>query len=411
MRRRWAATLIAAIASALSLAQLSAAETTPAPPAGARAGGPPPFVSPEIGTNRSLTFRYFAPNAHEIIVNGELDGSSYRLTKAENGVWSGTTPPLAPDIYTYAFNVDGVTALDPQNPNTKYGFGRFGPVSVVQIPGDKPAFYDVKPVPHGEVRIRPYVSKTLGVARTLWVYTPPAYDRGTRYPVLYLLHGAGDIESGWTMIGRANNILDNLIAEKKAKPMVVVMPLGHTMQSYWTGPAKTVPNLMTDAFASGSLDKIINAMLSGDGKGGLSPFAKELVEEVIPLVEKTYKVATTPDSRAVAGLSMGGAQAINLAFAKPELFRYVALMSPAAAGTVDEIYPAFFKDSKAANKRFKLLWLGVGRDDRLTGPGDHAFIETLTKHEIKYTFKLSDGRHEWTVWRNHLNEVAPLLFK
>ena len=402
---------LAALLLTLAARPVMAAEGGAAAPAGARAGGPPPYVSPEIGTNRTLTFRYFVPNAREITVNGELDGKPYPLTKGADGVWSASTGPLPPDIYTYAFNVDGVTALDPRNPNTKYGFGMFGPVSVVEVPGDKPAFYDVKPVPHGEVRIRPYVSKTLGVARTLWVYTPPAYDRGTRYPVLYLLHGAGDIESGWTMIGRANNILDNLIAERKAKPMIVVMPLGHTMQSYWAGPAKTVPDPVSEAFSSGSLDRIIHAMISGDGKGGLSPFTRELVEEIIPLVEKTYKVTANADNRAIAGLSMGGGQTINLAFAKPELFKYVVLMSPAAAGTVDEIYPAFFKDEKAANKRFKLLWLGVGRDDRLTGPGDHAFIETLTKHHVRYTFKLSEGRHEWTVWRQQLNEVAPLLFK
>jgi enterochelin esterase family protein len=148
-----------------------------------------------------------------------------------------TIGPLAPDIYTYSFNVDGVVALDPRNVNTKYGYGNFGPVSIVQVPGDTPAFYDVKDVPHGEVRIKPYVSKTLGVNRTVWVYTPPGYDRGNNFPVMYLLHGAGDIESGWTLIGRANNILDNLIAEGKARPMVVVMPLGHAIQSFWTGPA------------------------------------------------------------------------------------------------------------------------------------------------------------------------------
>ena len=392
-------------------AAAEAAAAPAAPAGGPRAGGPPPFVSPEISTNGAITFRYYSPTAKEIIVRGELDGSAYRLTKSDDGIWSGTTPPLSPDIYTYTFNVDGVVALDPRNPNTKYGFGSFGPVSVVEVSGEKPAFYDVKPVPHGEVRIRPYVSKTLGVARTLWVYTPPNYDRGNSYPVLYLLHGAGDIESGWTMIGRANNILDNLIAEGKAKPMVVVMPLGHAMQSYWAGPAKSVPGPLEAAFASGSLEKIIHAMISGDGKGGLSPVAKELVEEVIPLVQKTYKVSTKPEARAIAGLSMGGGQAINLAFARPELFRYVVLMSPAASGAVDEIYPGFFKDPKAANKRFKLLWLGFGKDDTLTGPGDKAFYETLTKHDVRYTFKLSEGRHEWTVWRHQLNEVAPLLFR
>ena len=212
-------------------------------------------ASPEVGADRTITLRYFAPNAKSVSAAGELDGKPHPLTRGDNGVWSVTIGPLAPDIYTYAFNVDGVTALDPLNANTKYGYGRFGAVSVVEVPGDGPQFYDVKPVPHGEVRIRPYMSKTLGVSRTVWVYTPPGYDKGSNFPVLYLLHGAGDIESGWTMIGRANNILDNAIAEGKAKPMVVVMPLGHSIQSFWTGPAKQVADPVSKAMAGATLER------------------------------------------------------------------------------------------------------------------------------------------------------------
>jgi enterochelin esterase family protein len=245
----------------------------------------------------------------------------------------------------------------------------------------------------------------------VWVYTPPNYDRGSNFPVLYLLHGAGDIESGWTMIGRANTIVDNLIAEGKAKPMVIVMPLGHSIQSFWTGPAKAVPDPIQRVFATGSLEQIIAAMMAGDGNGGLSPFAKDLVDDVMPMVAQTFKVSPKREERAIAGLSMGGGQSINLAMARPELFRYVALMSPAAGGGVDTIYPQFFKDPAASNKQFKLLWVGVGKDDTLTGPGDKAFHDTLVKHGIEHTWRLTDGRHEWTVWRHHLNEIAPLLFK
>jgi enterochelin esterase family protein len=372
----------------------------------------PQIVSPEVRTDRTITLRYLAPNAREVVANGELDGKPYPLTKGSDGVWSVTIGPLAPDIYTYAFNVDGVIALDPRNPNTKYGYGNFGPVSVVEVPGDGPSFYDVKDVPHGEVRIRPYTSKSLGVSRTVWVYTPPDYDRGKDFPVLYLLHGAGDIESGWTMIGRANNILDNLIAEKKARSMVVVMPLGHTIQSFWTGPAKTVPDPVFTAMRPGSsLDDIISAMMSGDGKGGLGPFGRDVVEDVIPLVERTYKVSKRAEDRAVGGLSMGGGHSLNLAFAKPELFRYVVLMSPAVTGRVDQYYAGVMKNPDIVNKQFKLFWVGVGKDDTLTGPGDHAFAESLKKNGVKHTFVESDGRHEWTVWRHYLNDVAPLLFK
>jgi enterochelin esterase family protein len=389
------------------LGVVSAAE---AQPAGGR-GGPPPFTSPEVGPDRTLTLRCFAPAAKQVTASGELDGTPHPMTKGPDGVWTVSIGPLPPDIYTYAFNVDGVVALDPRNSNTKYGYGVFGPVSVVQVPGDGPQFYDVKPVPHGQVRIQPYLSKTLGLSRTVWVYTPPGYEAGSNFPVLYLLHGAGDIESGWTMIGRANNILDNLIAEGEAKPMVVVMPLGHGIQSFWTGPKKAVPDPAQKAFASGSLDLILTAMMAGDGSGGLSPFAKDLVEDVMPLVAQTFKVSSKREHRAIAGLSMGGGHSINLALARPDLFRYVALMSPAATGTVDTIYPKFFEDPAASNKQFKLFWVGVGKDDMLTGPGDKAFHDTLAKRGIEHTWRLTDGRHEWTVWRHHLSELAPLLFR
>ena len=371
----------------------------------------PRFSSPEVGADRTLTLRYYAPNAKAVTANGELDGKPHPLTRGDNGVWSVTLGPFPPDIYTYAFNVDGVTALDPLNANTKYGYGGFGAVSVVQVPGDGPQFYDVKPVPHGEVRIHPYTSKSLGVSRTVWIYTPPGYDRGSNFPVLYLLHGAGDIESGWTMIGRANNILDNAIAEGKAKPMVVVMPLGHGIQSFWTGPAKQVTDPVSTAMAGATLNDIINAMMSGDGKGGLSPVTRDIVEDVLPLVESTYKVSKRPDDRAIAGLSMGGGHSINIAFSRPEMFRYVALMSPAAGGGVAKMYPRIAEKPDILNKQFKLLWLGVGKDDTLTGPGDKAFDEALTAIGVKHTFVLSEGRHEWTVWRHHLNDIAPLLFK
>ena len=372
----------------------------------------PAVLSPEVTSDRRIILRLYAPSAQQVVAAGELDGKPHPMTRGSDGVWAVTVGPLEPDIYTYAFNVDGVSALDPRNNNTKYGYGNFGPVSVVQVPGDGPQFYDVKDVPHGEVRIRPYVSRALGVTRTAWVYTPPDYDRGTDFPVLYLLHGAGDIESGWTMIGRANTILDNLIAERKARSMVVVMPLGHTIQSFWTGPARIVPDPVSASMRAGAtLEDIISTMMSGDGKGGLSPFGRDLLEDVVPMIEKTYKVSRKPEHRAIAGLSMGGGQTINLAFGRPELFRYVALMSPAASGRVAEYYANVMKAPEVLNRQFKLFWVGVGKDDGLTGPGDHAFVAALNKHGIKHTFEVTPGRHEWTVWRHHLAKVAPLLFR
>jgi enterochelin esterase-like enzyme len=411
-------TLILGMGLVLMGAALSA--QTPAAPAGAAPGGQrgagtgaaapgggrgrgPALVSPEVSADRKVTLRYAAPNAQQITVSGELDGKTYPMTKGENGVWSVTIGPLAPDIYTYSFNVDGVVALDPRNTNTKMGYGGFGPVSTVEVPGDGPMFYDVKNVPHGQVRIVPYVSKTLGVARNVWVYTPPDYEKGKNYPVVYLLHGAGDIESGWTLIGRANNILDNLIAENKAKPMVVVMPLGHAIQGFYAGPAKSYT---PPAPAAGA-----PAGPPAPGPAPLQPFSRDLLEDVMPMIEKTFKVSTKADDRAIAGLSMGGGHTFNIAFSRPELFRWVVAMSPAANGVNETGYPGIFKDATVPNKQFKLLWMGVGKDDTLTGPGDKTLAEALTKAGIKHTFELREGRHEWTVWRHQLNQVAQLLFR
>ncbi len=393
----YAATVCALLTAAAS------AQTPAGQGAAAGRGRGAALVSPEVGADRTLTLRYAAPNATEVSVGGELDGKRHPMTKDGSGVWSVTIGPLPPDIYTYSFNVDGAIALDPRNPNTKFGYGGFGAVSVVQVPGDGPAFYDVKPVPHGTVRILPYVSKTMGVSRTLWVYTPPDYDKGKNYPVLYLLHGGGDIESGWTMIGRANKILDNLIAEKRARPMVVVMPLGHAVQSFWTGPARPSPN----------------APAPGAGRGGaggapspatLGLFGRELIDEVMPLVEQTYKVSKRPDDRAIGGLSMGGGLTMNVAFNRPDLFRYVAVMS-SGLQSAEASYPAVFGKAAAINKQFKLLWVAIGKDDALVGAGSKALEEALNKGGIAHTYRITDGRHEWTVWRHHLHELAPLLFK
>lgn len=366
----------------------------------APARGPAPVMSPEIAPDRTVTFRYAAPEAESVSVNGELDGQSHPMTKGANGVWSVTVGPLAPDIYTYSFNVDGVTALDPRNVNTKYGYGNWGPVSIVQVPGTGPQFYDVRNVPHGEVRILPYVSKVLGVARTAWVYTPPGYDAGGDFPVLYLLHGAGDIESGWTMIGRANNILDNLIADGGAVPMVVVMPLGHTVQSFWTGPTRSANE---EALAA-----VVNPP---GGAAALSLFGRELTEELIPLIESRFKVSPEAENRAIAGLSMGGGQTINVSFLQPGRFRYVGLMSPTAFGDHKAAYPAFFGDPTAINRQFQVFWIATGRDDTLVNPGVTALHESLESAGIEHTFLFTDGRHEWTVWRHHLQAFAPLLFR
>ena len=390
--------ILACAASSGTIAQ----ETPPAaqeePPAPVMPRRAPRVASPEVHADGAITFRYRGPNAEEVIVSGELDGNSYPMTKDEEGIWSVTIGPLPPDIYTYSFSVDGVNALDPSNANTKYGYGGFSSVSVVQVPGDGPQFYDVKQVPHGVVRIHPYYSESLGLSRTVWIYTPPGYESGDNYPVLYLIHGGGDIESGWTMIGRANNILDNLIAEGKAEPMVVVMPLGHTIQSFWTGPAKSAVSTGTTGFGGAAGTRELNA------------FGRDLLEEVMPLVESEYKVSTNPDDRAIGGLSMGGSLTMNVAFNRPDLFRYIIIMS-SGGQNADQSYPGFFSDPDAINEQLKLFWIAVGEDDSLVNSGSNALVELLTQYGIDHIYRITEGRHEWTVWRYHLNEFAPLLFK
>ena len=214
----------------------SGSATQSAPPAG-RGGGRGQLVSPQVNPDKTFTLRFRAPNAKEVTVVGEIDGKPHPMTKGDDGVWTATIGPLPHDVYNYQFNVDGVIAMDPANPSVKLGFGAFPPANLVEIPGDGLEFDDAKPVPHGSIRVETYNSKTIGAPRTLWIYTPPGYDRGnTRYPVFYLLHGSGNIDSSWMLTGRANYIMDNLIAEGKAKPMILVNPLGYARQGVGLGP-------------------------------------------------------------------------------------------------------------------------------------------------------------------------------
>jgi enterochelin esterase family protein len=250
-------------------------------------------------------------------------------------------------------------------------------------------------VPHGSVRLETYDSKSIGGPRTLWIYTPPGYDRGnTRYPVFYLLHGSGNIDSSWILTGRANLIMDNLIAEGKTKPMIIVNPLGYARPGVGLAPEAVTPPP-----AGGP----------GAGAGG-GLFGKDLLEDVIPYVEKSFRALPGADNRALGGLSMGGGQTAAIGFSHPDLFHYIVIMS-AGSGNAAETYPDFFNNAAATNKKIKLLWMGVGKDDTLVGPGAKALDETLTAKGITHTFRVTEGRHEWVVWRHHLNEVAPLLFK
>jgi enterochelin esterase family protein len=331
------------------------------------------------------------------------------MTKDEaTGIWSVTIGPLPHDIYNYQFRVDavngqgGVIAMDPQNPSVKLGFGGFPSASMFEIPGNGLEFDDAKDVPHGTVRLETYNSKAIGAPRTLWIYTPPGYDRGTlRYPVFYLLHGSGNIDSSWMLTGRANYIMDNLIAEGKARPMIIVNPLGYARAGVGTGPDRAQDS---QAFGRGAPPAPGTPAAQ---PGGL--FGQDLLEDVIPYVEKNFRTLTGPDNRALGGLSMGGGQTVQVGFSHPDTFHYLVIMS-AGGQNVETTYADFFKPD-VANKKLKLLWMGIGKDDTLVGPSAKALDEALTKANIKHTFQVGEGRHEWVVWRHHLNDVAPLMFK
>jgi enterochelin esterase family protein len=378
----------------------------------------PAVVSPQVNADRTVTVRIHAPKASEVTVTGELLNGSQpvAMTKADDGIWSATLGPLPADVYTYAFSVDGVHTPDPRNPWVKLVSGT-NLTTQVEVPGDGLQYYDSKPVPHGLLQIVTYESKAAGATRQAYVYTPPDYHRtNTRYPVLYLLHGGGDLDPGWSMTGRAHVIMDNLIAEKKAVPMIVVMPLARGGGSLGLGPSGMSPGIQ----AAGNVAPA--AGRGGAAAGGAAPapppgpaplgaFAQDFVGDLLPTIEKTFRVSTRAEDRAIGGLSMGGAATINTSFSRPDLFRYIIIMSAGGGQNLEESYPKFFGNSAAAAKQMKLIWVGVGDQDFALN-GSKALGETLTKHGIKHTFRLSEGyRHEWRLWRPHLHEIAQVLFQ
>lgn len=376
----------------------------------ATAGAQPPATplrSPEVHPDRMVTFRLRAPHAAEVQLVGEVTGRKgpQAMTKGGDGVWSITLGPLEPEIWIYNFRVGGVDLPDPLNISLMpRAAGPAAVSSLVEVPGDKPAFYDARPVPHGVVRMELYESKTMGVARYMWIYTPPGYDRSKeKYPVYYLLHGNGETQSGWVMNGRANIILDNLIAGGKAKPMVVVMPHGHPIQSASVGPYQEV------------------GPVAEQGLRNYRLFTRELLQEVIPAVEKNYRVYTDADHRAIGGLSMGAMQSVAIGLAHPELFHYVLAYSggfgslgvESASASVETQAPwnAILANPAAAKKSLRLLFLGSGQDEAgLLPPG-----KTLTRllQEKGFPVEWSDhpGGHVFSVWRHLLNDSLPLLFQ
>ncbi len=374
--------LLATFLASLSIA-LNVAAQRPTPP--------PPVVSPEVAADRQVTFRIQAPKAESVKLSaGDLPGlgQGKDLVKGTNGVWEVTLGPINPGSYRYNFNVDGVSVIDPRNPKTSES--NENTWSLVHVPGAD--WMDTMAVPHGAVSEITYWSSTLKKFRRLHVYTPPGYSTGKgKFPIFYLLHGAFDSDDSWSTVGRAGFIMDNLIAAKKAKPMVVVMPHGHT------GPFR------------------MGGSLGGD-------FETEFTTDIMPQMEQRYRVYTDRSHRAMAGLSMGGAQTLNIGIPNLDKFGYLGVYSSGIFGIVtrpgapapqgpsfEQTHKAMLDDAKL-KKGLKLFWFATGKEDFLIETSRKT-VEMFKQHQFNVVFKETEGAHTWINWREYLNEFAPQLFQ
>jgi enterochelin esterase-like enzyme len=368
---------VAMVATTFVLLWLSGRAAEAAPPSG--------LGSPEVRADGKLTFRLRAPKAEKVSVICEAVGTQ-PMVKDADGVWSVTVGPVPPGIYDCQFDVDGLRITDPASPNV---FGnRQGSRGFVEVPGPPghPRGDEWRDVPHGTVTIHWYTSKVTGDRRRVHVYAPPGYAQETskRFPVLYLLHGSGDNDSHWTLLGRANVIADNLFADGRAVPMIIVMPDGHVADRS-------------------------RAMEKGSRNRGRGPFEKDLLESVLPLVEANYRVLADAQHRGITGLSMGGGQSIGVGLGHLDQFAWVGAFSAAVSGN-DPALAALRSDPVAANQKLKLLWIAIGKDDFLLAP-NRDFAKALDELKIRHTSQETEGRHAWGVWRGYLAEFLPLLFR
>lgn len=343
------------------------------------ADDPPPVESPELHPDHRVTFRLEALQADKVELRG-IQRTPVKLVKDARGIWSTTVGPLAPGIYGYSFIVDGEAMLDPENPRMKPE--RSPETSLLEVMSANPLPFQWQDVPHGTVRLHDYFSHPLERLRRLRVYTPPGYDANPvkRYPVLYLLHGTGDTEATWTEFGRAHLILDNLYAAGKSQPMLVVMPDGHA-------------DLEDE---------------EGIDRRNLEDFEKDLLEAVVPFIDKHYRTRADACHRAICGLSMGGIQSLFIGLRHAETFAWVGGMS----AWVPEVEKCCFKaldDTNQAKER-RLLWLQIGRDDPYL-PQYKEFDAALERHQVQRDFHVTEGTHAWPVWRGYLSDFAPLLFR
>ena len=350
---------------------------------------PPDLVTPEVHSDNSVTFRFRAPNAQEVKLTRE-GAEPQAMQQDESGVWTVNTPPLSPDYYGYSIVVDGARSIDPYNPLLKPNL--LSTENMVHVQGPPSLPWELNDVPHGEVHHHFYKSAVAQDDRDYFVYTPPGYDAmlRTTYPVLYLLHGYSDDASGWTAVGRANIILDNLIAIGKAKPMIVVMPLGYgTMEVVRLG-LQGIPNRPEVRELS------------------FSKFRDALLTEIMPKVESEYRVEKDRNSRAIAGLSMGGSESLRTGLNALDKFAWIGAFS---AGGLPEPYEKDFPELDAnANRQLKLLWIACGTEDRLIATNRN-LREWLKTKGVQHTDIETPGMHTWMVWRRNLTEFAGLLFR
>ncbi len=350
---------------------------------------PAPVVSPEVHADNRVTFRFRAPNAKEVALALEGAAKDLPMQKDEQGVWSATTEPLASDFYGYAFVADGVHLIDPSTPLMKPNL--LNTTSQVHVPGPASLTWEIGDVPHGEVHHHFYKSAVVGDQRDFYVYTPPGYDpRGKQsYPVLYLLHGFSDDASGWTAVGRAYVILDNLIAQGKTKPMVVVMPLGYG-----------APEILRGGFGAFRNTELRDR--------NFAKFSEALLGEVLPRVESAYLVNKDRSSRAIAGLSMGGSESLLTGLNNADKFAWIGAFS--SGGLPEEFDKDFPGLNAKANDELKLLWIACGVDDRLIELNRklRAWLEAKGVRKVDIE---TPGAHTWMVWRRNLSAFTPLLFR
>jgi enterochelin esterase family protein len=361
---------------------------------------------PRVDSNSRVELRFKAPDATKVRVNF-WSGPKAEMEKQSDGFWTFTTPPMAPGLHYYTFVVDGAEVADPAS--TAY-FGGSKWASAVEVPEAGATYYLPQDVPHGQVREVWYHSKVTGTWRHALVYTPPGYDTQVkeRYPVLYLQHGGGEDESGWTRQGRANFIIDNLIASKRAKPMLIVMANGYARRA-----GQAPPDLRGKPFGSPEMRKAMEDMMSA--------FEDEVTQALIPFIDSTFRTLPDRDHRAMAGLSMGGMQTFNVTFKHLDLFSYIGGFSGAAnvfapgSDTLDTktAFNGAMADPAAFAKRVHVLWIGVGtKEPERMRQGIVKLHTSLEAAKIEHVFSESSGTdHEWQTWRRNLEDFAPRLFQ